>query len=197
MATVTDTFTRADNALTLGTSDSGHTYTVLAVRAGTKWGIKSNGAYTPTNDPVPEAAAVVDIGAADAAVEFDITIMPVFGAAPGWGACFRAVNATNLWYFFDQYLFKVVSGTFTQVYNHGSAPCAAGDRVRIEVRGTDSFKLYTNGSLIIDIAPDLSAHATATMHGMYMAWAAVEGRYDNLLIEPLTTQRLYAGRVVI
>src|SRR5436853_7315699 len=76
---VSDTFTRADNAASLGVADTGQAWTSL----GGTWGISGNQAYCPTAALNP--LAVVDSGKADCSVQATLTVVAgIFGAHVGF-----------------------------------------------------------------------------------------------------------------
>lgn len=164
VALVADSFTRADDAASLGSADTGGAWTVLA---GT-WGISGNKAYLPGG--AGDAWAVHDVGRAD--VDMQVTIAG--SSAVSQGLAFRvasngngyrlAFNSANVFK-----IFRVVSGTSTEIAAgpRGGAP---GDVVRLLVTGS-TFRVYRNGALVLE-ATD-STYATQTRHGLYGFGSAV------------------------
>lgn len=166
---VTDTFTRADSALSLGVADTGHTWTT---RAGTM-GISSNQAYAPalgTTNLLQAAFATVDTGASDVTIELT---MPTARSAISFdGILFRYVDNDNFW--LARYSWQnvrvqldLMSGAsfLAAVNTAGISPPQAHDGMDMAVvlSGT-SIELFIDG--VSYIATTSSTFQTATTHGI-------------------------------
>ena len=155
-ATVSDTFNRADNASSLGTSDSGHVWSALL---GT-WGISSNKAYKPSG--AGQSFAVVDSGLSDCTI--DVTVSGTLTA--GGGITFRATDASNLWFVEmdvgQTLLYKVEAGGYNAPVT-GMATFSVGDVMSVVLSGT-SISIEKNGTQIGSHTS--SFNQTATKHGL-------------------------------
>lgn len=170
---VSDTFSRADNASSLGSADTGQAWTALA---GT-WGISGNRAYNPS--ATSNGVAYVDAGVSDGLVE---CVIPVLGGGPG--LYFRIVDA-------DDYLRcvstgtaliveKRVASTFTQIASL-TYTLVAGDRLGVRLTGS-TIDVSVNGEsqgVVTD-----SAHQSATMHGIGFNFGvgSSAARFDNFRV---------------
>jgi hypothetical protein len=154
---VTDSFNRADSAVSLGTADSGQTWTALT---GT-WGISSNKAYLVTH--VNQDTAYIDNALSDCAVQ--VTFNPV--AANNSRLVFRLTDASNFHFVQSEggstyKHYKYESGGFTQLGSYATTP-ANGDVLKVVLNGS-SIDTYLNGTVRISVSN--SFNSTATKHGI-------------------------------
>jgi hypothetical protein len=154
---ITDTFTRADSALSLGVADTGQSYTLPN---GGTFGISSNQGYNPSAQG--DKMAVIESGAADCTVSIAIVTL---GAASGAGVYFRVVDGNNWWRFVydgaNYTLRKIVAGIGADVFVGGGA-LAANDVLSVILSGTSI--IAKRNSTTITSQTD-AALASATMHG--------------------------------
>lgn len=167
---VYDSFTRADNATTLGTSDSGQVWTVVAEPTNlpaSVFGIKTNGAAVITTCTARDYAAI------DAGVS-SCSVSGVLSSPAGTGLAVRLVAGSPLtdstkrpsgYIHTNTTLFRSDNGTLTSLAVFTST-IVAGDTVTIEISG-NSFTVYQNG---VNIMPSSGAAVTdatysSTLHG--------------------------------
>lgn len=176
---VSDTFDRPNNATSLGTADTGQTWTSLS---GT-WGIDTNRAYT-SGGTSSDRQVAVESGASDVTVAVDVTALD----NPGPGLLFRAVDTNNYWVFIaqtaqgDWRLFKRVAGTYTMVGSLVEAPFAG--RWEVVCSGS-TITCKVDG--VTKITTTDSTHQFATLHGLRTFNVAGEpvDRWDNFQVEAL------------
>lgn len=184
---VTDTFTRADNASSLGVADTGHAWTT---HAGTM-GINGNRAYCPTLGSIGTftgSIATVETGEAD--VTIDITMPTARSAISFDGIIFRYSDNNNFllarysWQNVRVQFDTMVGGSFfSAVDSTGISPPQAHDGM--------VMKLVLNGSsleLFIDsvsyIVRTDTFNQTATRHGIVVGNSVdtTNSRLDDLSI---------------
>lgn len=117
----------------------------------------------------------------------------------GAGPACRIASGTQTHYFaqtntVETRLYKVVSGTFTQLGTDGAA-CATGDTLRLECQGT-SISVKKNGATIIGPVTDSAISAGdagiwiafSSLNGKINSWAGGDfgGSFPGLLSIPLT-----------
>lgn len=165
-----DTFDRADNASTMGTSSSGHTWTV---HSGT-WGIQTQRAYSPAS-----GFASIDFGVGKTNHIVEATI--VVRDAQQSGVTARLVDANNCYIAMNltdgfTYLFRRNAGAFNQI---GSAVAggANGDVIALSCVGT-AIKVIRNSIEIIS-ATD-GTLTTGTRGGL--TTLSNTARFDNFSI---------------
>lgn len=167
---VLDTFTRANNASSLGSAETGQAWTA---HVGT-WGVGSEMALVGAT---ANALATVPAGVSDGLVR--VTIATV-GADPG--LCFRYSDASNHWRFVytsgGWFLQKRVAGSLTTV-GTGSASRAAGDVMEIEARGS-LIIARLNGGQLASVTDTFNQ--SATRHGLATAAASSASRWDNFRV---------------
>lgn len=157
---VSDTFTRADSATTLGTADTGQAWVAMV---GT-WGLAGGQAYLVS--ATADAAAVVDAGVADCTVR--VTIPTAAGAV--CGLTFRLTDASNYWRVVrsgvsNVVLQKTVAGARTTV---ATATATIADGAVLEVRGAGSaISVTLGGVLLTALSVSDAFNATATKHGLH------------------------------
>jgi hypothetical protein len=155
---ITDAFNRADNASSLGTTDTGQTWSAAA---GT-WGIASNKArcFTAGN----QSFAVVESGASDCTIA--VTVSGTLNA--GGGITFRHQDVNNTWFVDSDSggpgLWKVISGSYTQVVaNLGGTSLVAGDVLSVVLSGSSVIVKRNGTTLYSGTQTQLQ---TATKHGL-------------------------------
>lgn len=165
MTNVTDSFNRADNASSLGTADTGQTWTALGTAV---FGISSNQAYQSGGGA--QALAVVETGESDGTVQVTVAVT---GDA---GFCFRSTNEGSNWMWNGQTLFSEEgAGNFN---SHGAAASAdtAGDVIAAVLAG-DQITIKRNGTTIL--GPITSSYnQTVTKHGIRINGDTAV-RFDN------------------
>jgi hypothetical protein len=186
--TITDTFTRADNASAIGTSTSGDNPTVLV---GT-WGIAGNKAYIATGSDASSNynLATWDNGSADVTIEADI-LTPSSGDF-AIGLAMRVADASNFLFAqltlvgsdSDIYLYKRIAGTYTALATLSGQTYANNT--------TYNLKVVLSGTSIevfVDDVSKLTYNTTTTLeaetaHGFTFYSGATDtgARWDNLSI---------------
>lgn len=172
MANLSDSFNRADNTSSLGTADSGQTWTA---QLGT-WGISSNQAYVSAangqNSAVLDASsatgtAAVAIGAGTTATTWDM------------GVVGRATDVNN--YYLAQFsqsgviLYKQVSGGFTSI-GTASVTIAVGDTVSLTCSGS-TITILVNGVSKVSVTD--TTFSSPTKWGLRWWTSDNTFRYDN------------------
>lgn len=155
---ITDSFTRADSAVSLGTTTTGAK--VWSALSGV-WGVLSNQAYVATTGTEP--VAVIDAGVADCTVS--VVCRPTVGKQ---GLAFRVVDISNFWRTValggNLYLQKTVATVLTDAPGSPIAQALAdGDTLSVVLSGT-SIIVKVNGVTKYSITD--SQFQTATKHGL-------------------------------
>lgn len=164
---VSDTFTRANNASSLGTSDSGHVWTA---HDGT-WGINTNEAYQSATVTSNLGAASVESLVADCEVQVTFTTT---SGSDSQRCMFRLSNATNfLFVNAAGATYKMVASSLTLLGNVGAY--ANGDVCKVVLVGS-SIAVYRNGSLVGAFTE--AFNATATRHGLGQGSSDTAVRWD-------------------
>lgn len=156
---VTDTFNRADSASSMGTSDSGHTWTALQHT----WGISSNTAYDTSSSS--DGTCYVDSSNADCVLQVTLS---TFSSKAGF--TFRVQDLNN------HYIIRMQSGTNdvvcfrrqggsynSQASNSITAP-ASSDVIKMVLRGSLAM-FFHNG--VLKLAFSNSTFSTETKHGLH------------------------------
>ena len=169
-----DTFDRADSAASLGTADSGQTWTAAS---GGAVGVLAGQAYIPGSAGV----ATVDLGAANFYLEFTV----VNSASGANGAVFfRRANATSQWRFTHAgerpELAKTVAGVTTYYGLPSMYPLNPGVRIGIYCNGS-TINIYRN-RMLADSRVDSDLLA-GTLVGLSPESATA--RYDNIIAKTL------------
>ena len=148
---VSDSFNRANNALSLGSADTGQPWSAVV---GT-WGISSNQAYCPTN--VGNSIAVVDAGVSNGMVQ--VTTAVIVGGDIGLVArltdgsnYIRAIFEGGTWF-----LQKCVAGVFTTLASAAGAQ-SAGDILQLSFGSL--ITLRQNGVLLLSSSDAFNQSAT-------------------------------------
>lgn len=158
-----DNFNRADSAVSLGTSSSGHAWTAL--HGG--WGISSNKAYIHTS--AGQCVAYCEASDADVSIEVRLNKSDATNTLNRMGIAFRITDVDNYLYAYfltstSMRLFKFVAGAGTQL---GSAVVTGtdGDLLNVTTSG-DQIEVFQNG--VSRIGPITESHnQTATKHGLF------------------------------
>lgn len=142
MATITDTFDRAD-AGTLGTASGGFSWTQVAGSIG----ISSNSAASSTSGN--NTARAESALSADHYAQIEVVVQ----GANGVGPCCRFDASANTFYVaYDDAsslrLFRVITGGFTEIGSASSV--AAGSIVKIQANGT-TIKVFDDGVEVISV----------------------------------------------
>jgi len=171
VATLSDAFNRADNSSSLGTADTGQTWTALN---GT-WGIDTNKARNYS--PGTQAFATVDTGSANITAQLVVT----GGTSSGGGITFRAVDLNNLWFTEcdsgQMLLYRVQSGSYTQIIT-GMPAVSSGDVIQVITQG-NLITIFRNGSQVGQTTQ--SFNNTATKHGLRDYGGAI--RLDDFTLD--------------
>lgn len=167
---VTDSFTRADSAVSLGTSDSGHAWTAH----GATWGVASGRGYQAVADGTYHAASV-NASVADGKVQATLAASAI------GGICARLSDDSNFLHLEfgganDFTLYKRVAGVFTSLGTFTATP-AAGDVIALECRGT-SLTAYLNG--VARITATDAFNSSATRWGLSTQNITI--RYDDFTV---------------
>lgn len=170
---VSDSFNRADSTTSLGTAETGQTWTALN---GT-YGISANTAYQPTL--VADSLAVVESGVSDGEVQCKLSTNSNIARI-----VFRAIDKSNYLFVQNDHLggqnvtlYKVVNGTMTRI-DYVAQARNANDVYRIVLAGT-SVKVYVNDVLKLDKV--VEDHVTATKHGIGNSYSA-NMRFDDFKV---------------
>jgi hypothetical protein len=163
VASVSDTFDRADSATTLNPpSDGGPSWSVLT-GFGSVGGISSNRAYNPSGGQCRYAR---DTGTADVEVQGTVAVV-----GTDCGLVARATDDDNclvlsLFFGSQPFLVRRQSGSDTTIAGPtGSA--GAGDVLKISCNGS-SITCYQNAAVLFGGAVTETFNQTATKHGMYL-----------------------------
>jgi hypothetical protein len=172
---ISDTYTRGDNAASLGATETGQLY---SLPNGGTFGISGNQAYNPSAQA--DKMAVVQSGAADCTVGITIAVL---GAASGAGIYFRVVDANNWWRFvFDgsnYTLRKVVAGAGADTDVVGGT-LAGSDMLYAVLQGSTITVKKNTTTIFTRVDAALN---TATMHGFGTGGVgSAATRFDNLTI---------------
>jgi hypothetical protein len=159
-ATIYDSFNRADNASSLGTSDSGHIW----VYDSQVWGISGNKArpYSGTADK----SIYIDSGKSDCTVQCTFASALGTAAATAHRMTFRWQDTTH--YFAIQatttgYTLWLQNGGWTSLATSSGFTPAQGDVVKVVLSGS-SITVFANGTQIISVTN--TNYQTATKHGL-------------------------------
>lgn len=156
-AIVSDSFTRANSATSLGTADTGQAWVPLS----DTWGITSNTAYKVTASN--QGYVVIDSGVSDCT----ITVTVSGTTTAGGGITFRATDVSNLWFVEcgsgASSVYKSQTGSGLTQMASGWAAFAAGDVMSVVLSGT-SINVKKNGTSIGTLTN--AFNQTATKHGL-------------------------------
>lgn len=154
-----DTFTRADSSLTLGTSSSGHVWTAL----NGVWGIGTNRARLVSGWLSNLACAVIDPEFSDGTVQCSFPVLN-----DGNRLVCRATTANDVGVYIEVdstscQIKSIIGGSLSTIDTITGMTNANGDVWRLELFGA-SVKVFKNGILVASVT---STHnVTATKHGL-------------------------------
>jgi hypothetical protein len=179
---VSDSFNRANNTTSLGSTDSynGGTSKAWQIFGTAVYGINNNQAYISQSATTGHGSAYIEVNSADVAVT---STFSVIGAGEFPKIAFRIVDAENMLMLMadsgtgNYLLYKYVSGSSTDIATGTSF--ANGDVIRVEVNGSN-IKVFKNGTSIINVTE--TSYQTATKHGL-MLYKYPNSRMDNFIIE--------------
>ena len=170
MAVVSDTFTRANQALGGSTSDSGHTW---IVQAGSGWAISGNRATDTNVSSGTQATVAIDSGQTSCSLRVD----EIFAAGGSdSGVIFAGTNSANHLLLTTENpnlrLWKVSGGTYTSLW--GPTPITSylstTKQILVEWNATTGvIKIWFGGTLQATVtlsAGDRALFATATRQGL-------------------------------
>jgi hypothetical protein len=177
-----DTFTRADNATSLGVSDDGKTWVVLDG----VWGVAGGGASLNTPGAT-NSVAYLELGAGKTDFTLDCSFLPT---AVWSGIAFNVVDLNN----FD-YMFQVSDGTLALQLKSVSGGVATDVAlsannvitnntwvgITIVKRGTNITVKTDNTAVLTNVA--MPTNASATKIGL-MGFAAAVSVWDNFTVTP-------------
>ena len=160
-ASITDSFNRADNAATPGSTDTGQAW---ITPSGAAAGISGNRIYGVGNTSNLRFTEVVETNSVDGTVQ-----CTVYDEPGQIGLVWRADGNNNatmtcyyLWY---NGLYKYVAGSSSLIASWPSGHLVTGDVIKAVFAGT-SIKCYRNGSL--DINTTDSSITSNTKHGVML-----------------------------
>lgn len=177
-----DSFNRADNATTLGTTDAGQVWKSYGTN--NVWGIQNNQAYPIT--PVWDFPVYIDTGVSDN-VAMQVTISTTH---PQQQVYWRIINA-NKNYFCIQgnEVFQVTNNSWD---NKGTISIANGDVFRVELAG-NKHVISVNGIEKLTFFDE--SHMNGTKFGFSGNPSGPLLRYDNFLIENFSSPELVIPNV--
>lgn len=180
---VSDAFTRADNASSLGTADSGQVWTA---HAGT-WGISSNRAVPPAT----LGTASVDAGATLVTVQ--LTGIPAGVGNTDVGLLARFVDTSNYLFLnvsktgsvMQARMFKRVGGTNTGITTlvNPAAPDATNPfTMKVVFSSATAGEAFVNGASVGTFTGLDAVLQTPTRYGLWVNGSSGNARYDDLTI---------------
>lgn len=175
---VVDTFTRADSAVSLGTSETGQPW----VQVNNVYGISSGQVYSP--NATQNERWVIDTGYSDCTVEVKIAAIAAGGSL---GLCLRMaadgltgfnLNQTNIFQYTSPST-NTSLGTFSQTF-------VAGDTMRVKMEG-QIITVYRQAGSVGDFVQVLQINSTwnqnETRHGLRSTSnAGLANRMDNFKV---------------
>lgn len=171
--TITDAFTRADSAVSLGSTE-GTNVKAWSALSGT-WGISTNAAYNPS--ATADGAAVIDASATD------VTVTLSLAAGGTAGICFRATDASNYYracrFGTDLQLQKRVAGVNTSLVADFPYTPVAND-VLVVIASGSSLTVKVNG--VTRLTATDSTYLTQTKHGICCSTGDAALRWDNFSV---------------
>lgn len=180
LTVVSDTFTRADSALTLGNAETGQAWGTAST-----WGVASGKGYLVNatgggSDP----HAWVDSGVANGAIACDVTVSTTVENGLE-GLLFNRLDGSN--YFVVRIsnnsdtisILRNLAGVRSTIASVALVLADAQTVAVRVVRAGSSILVYADGLLMISTTD--SSHATATAHGVYASKVA-SARFDNFRV---------------
>lgn len=180
---ISDTFSRADNPSSLGTTETGQAWEIIS---GT-WGVTNGTMYKSAGSVGSRNHAVVDYGATDMRITAKT---PVMGSGPAYPCIAgRFVDAGNA--YFLQFapnpsvVGRRVGGVnVTILSNLGTT--VAGDTMSLslrEVAGSTVVTAYRNGVQIGTYTDTLAGRPMGTRGGIFSHSVYTDARFDDFTIE--------------
>jgi DNA modification methylase len=170
---ISDSFTRADNAGSLGNTETGQPWVTYDT-----WGISGNTACLIACTDTSLNRALIESGLSDVKISVTFAAYESQKVSRVW---FRATNGPNALVLLstasDYRLYKVVNGVFTQL-STASVSAAIGDRIVIVASGS-SINFYLND--ILRISATQTFNQTSTMHGFGALGAGA--KFDDFKVE--------------
>ena len=183
VSAITDTFTRADSATSLGTTETGQAWEIV----GGTWGVTNGTMYKSVGGASTRAHAVVDWGSADMSVTVQI---PSRGTAAGYPCLVgRFVDEGN-GYFVQLNpspgtLARRVGGVNTVVISN-LGTTVAGDSMKLSIReqgGGTVLTVYRNGTQVSTYTDTAVGRPAGTRAGVFSYGVYVDARFDNFTVE--------------
>lgn len=160
--TITDSFNRADSAVTMGSTDGGQVIAWTALDG--VWGIQTNRAYIATDGGANKSAVVIDSGVADCTLQVTIT------SNSAARLCWRASDVDNFFILdiggSDINIYRRQAGSYSGSIGTSATAVANGDVIAI-VLSANSHTVKVNGVTKINITD--AFNQTATKHGLAAA----------------------------
>lgn len=164
---VTDTFNRADNTTSLGTTSDGLASWVTY--GPSVWGIISNQATCKSGTGGGVSFATVETSVANG------TLTAVTNVSFQGGLVFRVSDALNYWLFTaGGAFFKVIAGSFNSIASVSST--SAGSTLKAVFSGS-SISIYQDTTLLASTTD--SFNASATQHGIESNQVDGSSRLDS------------------
>lgn len=175
---VSDTFTRANSAVTMGSTEIGAK--VWTPLGGTTWGITSNTAYRASAGTGYDNPVIVDAGASDCTVSVVVVTNPGDGHTPR--LYFRMTDKDN------GFFFQAESGIAVKIYkNEATALTEVGAAAVTDIGAGKTFSVVLNSNSIIAklegvtvITASNAFNQPATKHGF--GGHENTARYDNFTV---------------
>lgn len=177
---ITDTFTRVDNASSLGTTETGETWATV----GATWGISSNQAYVSSWSS--RAAATVDVGSTSMRVaariyESGLAAYPFIVAGyDDIGNTYQLVNSQAS----QLQLTRRISGSNAALY---AGPIANGDLIELSLiqSGGTEITVRRNGVTVHTTTDTTVGRPAGTRAGLGLPTNTTACRWDDFEAEAL------------
>lgn len=172
---IRDSFTRADSAATLGSTETGQAWQT----PGGTWGISSNQAYVAVS-PSSLDYALVEAGTPNVSVQVKIAAS---GGSPG--ICLRYISNSNALLSNLTALFRRTSDANNSILTYSTA-ISVGDTLRLVCRG-NTITAYRQAASTGDFTSigsvTESQGNTSTLHGLRSSTnTALATRFDDFLL---------------
>lgn len=182
-AIISDTFSRADNPSSLGTTETGQAWEIV----GGTWGITNGTMYKSAGGATTRAHAVVDWGSADMSVTVQI---PTLGDPPGYPCLVGRFADEGNGYFVQLNpspgtLTRRVGGANTVVISN-SGTTVAGDVMKLSIReqgGGTVLTVYRNGVQVGTYTDTAVGRPAGTRAGVFSFGVYRDARFDNFTVE--------------
>jgi hypothetical protein len=172
---ITDTFTRADSALTLGSAETGQPWVVIGTDV---FGISTNRAYLVSGGGTSgRRVAYIDTGAASGTLQ-----VRAASSGASWNVDFRITDGLNFYQITTISATtvnwnKVVAGTATLLGTNAALTIADADLWAV-VMNASTITIKQNGVTVIGPTAD-ATFTTQTKHGFGQGVAAGTLRFDD------------------